>query len=156
MITHQWDTTLLVQTAVTLGEAELGEWCRDGAHGLGCAAMGPCTELTATTRARQLLHLLLESHLILGGLVDHFMQNQVLFSQVGHASLSFLPLILPEVGSECLVLRVQNSLPVAHLHDLADGFSLDFLFDAGQCFCLLDLPVGKLHGFVHGYAALEI
>ena len=52
MITHQWDTTLLVQTAVTLGEAELGEWCRDSAHGLGSAAMGPCTELTATTRAR--------------------------------------------------------------------------------------------------------
>ena len=118
--------------------------------------MGPCTELAATACARQLLHLVLESHLILGGLVDHFMQDQVLFSQVGHASLSFLPLILPEVGCECLVLRVQKSLPVAHLHDLADGFSLDFLFVGGQRLCLLDLPVGKGQGFVHGYAALEV
>ena len=99
---------------------------------------------------------MLESHLILGGLVDHFMQDQVLFSQVGHASLSFLPLILPEVGGECLVLRVQKRLPVAHLHDLADGLSLDFLLIAGQRLRLLDLLVGKGQGLVQGYATLEV
>ena len=30
MVTHQWDATLLVETAFTLGKAEIGEWCRDG------------------------------------------------------------------------------------------------------------------------------
>ena len=43
MITHQWDATLLVQTAFPPGEAQLGEGCWDGCHGLGCGAMGPCS-----------------------------------------------------------------------------------------------------------------
>ena len=57
-------------------------------------------------RLRQLLHLILQRDLIVRSLVHHFVQNEVLFAQVGHTILRLLPLILPEFNCQSLVFRV--------------------------------------------------
>lgn len=49
-------------------------------------------------RVGQLLYLILQRYLIMRGLVHHFVQNEVLFAQVGHTILRLLPLVLPELN----------------------------------------------------------
>ena len=71
--------------------------------------------------------LVLEGHLVLGSLVDYFVQDEVLFTQVSHRCLHFLPLCLPEICSKRLIFRVQVSLPIAHFKDLVDRFFFDLL-----------------------------
>ena len=75
----------------------------------------------------EVLHLHLKVDLVLGGLVNDLVEDEVLLAEVRHAQLLVLPLLLPEFGCEGLVLGVDVGLPVAHLEDLVDRFFLHLL-----------------------------
>jgi len=104
----------------------------------------------------QIFYLILQRDLIVGGLVHDFMQNKVLFSQLGHSTLGLLPLVLPELDGKRLILRIEQSLSISHLEDLVNGLFFDLLLFVGPFVRHLDLLVSDLVRFVHCHALLHI
>ena len=90
----------------------------------------------------ELLDLVLESDLIVSGLMDHFVEDQVLLSQVRHAVLRLLPLVLPKLHRQCLILRVQEFLTVAHLENLIDRLLFHLLLLRSSLLDHLDFLLG--------------
>ena len=60
--------------------------------------------------------------------MHHFMQDQVLFSDVSHLLLLLAPFALPKLHCECFILSVEKSLAIAHLKNLVNCFVFDDLF----------------------------
>lgn len=86
--------------------------------------------------------------------MNHFMQDEILFSQVSRAILSLLPFVLPEIHSQCLVFSIQKSLSMAHLKNSIDCLFLDFLLSIGPSLGHFDLLVGDLLLFIKANALL--
>ena len=89
-------------------------------------------------------------------LVHHFVQNEILFSQVGHTILRLLPLVLPELNCQRLVFCVQESLSVAHLEDLVDRLLFDLLLFGRFTLRRADLLVGDQIGLVERLGLLHV
>ena len=90
----------------------------------------------------ELLDLVLQGDLVVSGLMDHLMEDQVLFSQVRHAVLRLLPLVLPKLHRQCFIFRVQKRLSVAHLENLIDRLLLHLLLLGRSLLDHFDLLLG--------------
>ena len=72
------------------------------------------------------------------------MQGEILFSQVSRAIISLLPVVLPEIHSQCLVFSIQKSLFMTHLKNSIDCLFLDFLLSIGPSLSIYLLVVDLL------------